>query len=734
MTILEIALPTPLRRLFDYLPPESATASDIASLSAGYRIKVQFGKQELVGILIRVKPTTDIPINKLRAALAIVDSTPCLPADLLSLCQFTADYYQSPWGEVLNTALPTLLRQGKDAAPVPQQAYRLTLTGKGLPVGALKRAAKQAELLYRFQSSDYLTKPELDNAGISRTALKALIDKELVEAFFLTPDSSPAISGELREAPLTLNDEQERAFNAIPESGFSVSLIDGVTGSGKTEIYLQAIESQLLQGRQALVLVPEIGLTPQTLSRFARRFKTPLAAIHSGLNDRERLDAWLAAKSGQAGIVIGTRSALFTPLHRLGIIIIDEEHDLSFKQQDGVRYSARDLAVVRAQLNDVPLVLGSATPSLETLYKAQQGRYQYLPLTQRAGNAQAPHLKLIDTRNSPLHQGFAATSLKAIHHTLEQGNQVLVFLNRRGYAPSIECQQCGWFAECRHCDMRFTLHQTPYALHCHYCDSQMRVPTSCPSCHSRQLSPVGQGTERSEETLTQLFPKTPVIRVDRDSTRGREGLAQLLSRVNSGEPCILVGTQMLAKGHHFPDVTLVVVLDADTGLFSTDFRGTERMAQLLLQVAGRAGREQKPGEVYIQTHHADHPILQTLTLHGYPQLAQEILRERQLTFMPPFRHLALIRMESPDIAKAVDQLRQVRQWLETQMPSTPELSYLGPLPALMEKRGDRFRYQLQINTANRKLLQPLLKAAALHLEKTVRPPLRWHIDVDPQEM
>ena len=734
MTILEIALPTPLRRLFDYLPPAELSPTDLLQLTAGCRIKVAFGKQELVGILLNVKDTTDVPLAKLRPALEVIDVTPCITPDLLALCQFTADYYQAPWGEVLNTAIPTLLRQGEAAAPTLPRAYRLTREGLGLPVGALKRAAKQAELLFLLQNREYLIKADLDEAGISRSILKALMDKKLVEMFSLTPPAVENVSGELRETPLRLNGEQELALKAISEKGFSVSLLDGVTGSGKTEVYLQAIETQLKQGRQALVLVPEIGLTPQTLARFARRFKTPIAALHSGLSDRERLDAWLAAKSGRAGIVIGTRSALFTPLKALGIIIIDEEHDLSFKQQDGVRYSARDLAVVRAQYNQIPLIVGSATPSLETLAKAHTGRYQHLSLKQRAGNAKPPSLKLVDTRNSPLHQGFAAASLKAIHQTLEQGNQVLVFLNRRGYAPSIECQQCGWFAECRHCDTRFTLHQTPFHLHCHHCDAQLGVPKACPNCQSRKLSPVGQGTERSEETLVQLFPKVPVIRVDRDSTRTRDGLAQLLTQVSSGEPCILVGTQMLAKGHHFPDVTLVIVLDADAGLFSTDFRGTERMAQLLLQVAGRAGREQKPGEVLIQTHHADHPFLQTLTQHGYHQLAQELLRERQLTAMPPYRHLALLRVESPEASKAITQLRQLRQWLEAQLPSTPELSYLGPLPALMEKRGDRFRYQLQINTSNRKLLQPLLHAAALHMEKTLRPPLRWHIDVDPQEM
>lgn len=735
MVIFEIALATPLRRRFDYFAPISLDDATAACIPVGVRVEVPFGRQTLIGILVGIKRESSFAPSKLKAVNRILDNTPCFDPSVLSLCEWAADYYQASFGEMLSTALPTLLRQGHPASIRPQQAFRLTTEGKGLPSGALKRAAKQAELLHLFQQHAYLLRADISGFGFPSTIIKALIDKRIIEAFDVTAAHTPCITDALRERPLTLNEEQAAAFSALTLDTFSVSLIDGATGSGKTEIYLQAIADVLARGQQALVLVPEIGLTPQTLARFQRRFATPLATLHSGLNDRERLDAWLMAQSGAAGIVIGTRSALFTPLFKPGIIIIDEEHDQSFKQQDGVRYSARDLAVLRAKQLNIPLLLGSATPSLETLHNARTGRYQHLVLHKRAGGAAAPEMRIVDIRGSQLTDGFAATSLAAINETLHAGNQVLVFLNRRGYAPTIECQHCGWMAECRHCDARMTLHHTPRHLHCHHCDAQARVPDQCPKCHSRKVTPLGQGTEKNEETLSRFFPDVPVIRVDRDSTRNKDGLAKLLVKVNSGDPCILVGTQMLAKGHHFPDVTLVVVLDADSGLFSTDFRGPERMAQLLLQVAGRSGRAEKAGRVLIQSLHGDHPMLQTLISHGYHALADQLLGERQLTYMPPFRSLALIRAESADVNRAMMFLRRVRDIAEQLHPATNELSYLGPLPALMEKRGDRYRYQLQINTSDRKALQMLLAKLALEAEREASgKQLRWHIDVDPQEL
>ncbi len=734
-TLLEIALPVPLRRHFDYLPPADIAPEQLAHLTPGVLVRVPFGRQELVGVLLRTKPSSEQPIHKLRPALAIIDSEPTLDQELLDLCLWAADYYQCPTGEALQTALPVLLRQGEPAQLRGEMVFTLTTEGKGLPLRGLKRAPKQAALLKALQTKTHLTRAELEQLEIPRSIATTLIDKGLVHIITLAPSAFLMPDTLLREPSLALSHEQQHAFDQIDNRSFTTYLLDGATGSGKTEIYLQAIEQTLAKGKQALVLVPEIGLTPQTLHRFQRRFNLPIVALHSGLNDRERLDAWLQARAGIARIIIGTRSALFTPLKEPGIIIIDEEHDGSFKQQDGFRYSARDLAAMRAHRLGIPLILGSATPSLETLHNAHQGRYQHLRLQARAGNAKPPTIELLDIRGEALYEGFAQASLDAIDDTLSKGNQALVFLNRRGYAPALECHDCGWLANCNHCDARMTVHQTPRHLHCHHCDHQRALPKRCPSCNSSNIQPLGQGTERSELVLQERFPDHKVIRVDRDSTRNKNSMQMLLADVHTGDPCILVGTQMLAKGHHFEDVTLVVIIDADAGLFSTDFRGPERMGQLLLQVAGRAGRAEKPGRVILQSHHTDHPLVQTLVNKGYHAVAELILQERQITQLPPFRHFALLRAESKQAQAAVAFLQQARQLAEALQPPSPQLDYLGPLPAMMEKRGDRYRYQVQISAAQRSTLQRLLSQLARQLEANpLASKVRWSLDVDPQEM
>ncbi|WP_111642674.1 primosomal protein N' [Marinimicrobium alkaliphilum] len=727
---LHIALPTPLRRLFHYRVPPGV---DAATLAPGMRVRVPFGHQQLLGILVRVSTHSDLPPEQLRPALAVIDQKAVVPSEVLSAVLWAARYYQSPPGEALHTALPVLLRQGEADQLRPQTVWALTHEGKGLPEGALKRAPKQAALLSALQRHPHLNKEDLDALEINRATVKALEDKALVTAF----EHWPEVAHETRilaEPPLTLNNEQREALAQIATEGFQVSLLDGATGSGKTEIYLQAIERVLAQGRQALVLVPEIGLTPQTLARFKARFAQPVVAMHSGLNDRERLDAWLMARSGQARIVIGTRSAIFAPLAQPGILIVDEEHDTSFKQQDGFRYNARDLAVVRAHKLGIPLIMGTATPSLETLHNARTGRYQHLRLTARAGNARAPAIHLQDIRRQPLDSGFSQSTLDAIGAALADGNQALVFLNRRGYAPTLMCHDCGWLAECSHCDTRMTVHQSPRHLHCHHCDHQRALPQRCPNCKSSRLQVQGQGTERSEERLQQLFPEYPVLRIDRDSTRGKNRLHNLLTQIHKGEPGILVGTQMLAKGHHFPKVTLVVILDADAGLFSADFRGPERMGQLLLQVAGRAGRAEDPGEVILQSHYTEHPLVLTLMRQGYHPFADLILQERRATRLPPFRHLVLIRAESKRPENAADFLQVARRESEQLLPPSPKASYVGPLPAPMEKRGGRFRYQLQVGADRRQDLQTILPTLAERLEQSpLGKRVRWSIDVDPQE-
>ena len=514
-------------------------------------------------------------------------------------------------------------------------------------------------------------------------------------------------------------------------------MLDGVTGSGKTEVYLQIIATVLARGQQALVLVPEISLTPQTIGRFRRRFQCRIAVLHSGLTDTERLHAWLDARDGVAQIIIGTRSALFTPMARPGVLIVDEEHDGSFKQQDGFRYSARDLAVVRARRENICIVLGSATPSLESLYNVRGGRYTHLPLTERAGLAAQPSLHLVDTTQEQVQEGFSGPLLSRIGSHLQAGNQVLVFLNRRGFAPTLQCGDCGWISECAHCDARMTLHKTTPHLRCHHCDSRRPIDRHCPLCKSRNLQALGLGTERSQVWLQGLFPDTRVLRIDRDTTRRKNELDVLLNEVHQGGPCILIGTQMLAKGHHFPRVTLVAVLDADAGLFSADFRGQEHTAQLLMQVAGRSGREGMPGEVLIQTRHASHPTLQTLVREGYGHFARVLLEERRLAGMPPYSALALIRAEAEDYRAPESFLALVRTLAEARLRETAEsgITLMGPLPAPMEKRAGKFRAQLQISAQQRPLLQQLLAGLCPQIEalREARS-VRWSVDVDPQDM
>jgi primosomal protein N' (replication factor Y) len=654
---------------------------------------------------------------------------------MFALLQWAAAYYQHPLGDALANALPVLLRKSKALPSQTETRWQLSPEGKGLPEGALRRAAKQAQLLALLQQQDSIGLADLQTAGLGKTIVKALIDKGLAIAFQAAPASLPSPVEQaplLRNPSLVLNAQQQAAVDRISQQrGFGCTLLEGVTGSGKTEVYLQLIERCLARGQQALVLVPEIGLTPQTVGRFKHRFNCRIAMLNSSLTDRERLLTWQQANSGQADIIIGTRSAVFTPLAKLGLIIIDEEHDSSFKQQEGFRYSARDIAIKHAANINCPIVLGSATPSLESLNNALQGRYHHLQLTQRATGANAPTFELLDIRHAPMDDGFSPSLLSAIHRHLKQGNQVLVFINRRGFAPVLLCHDCGYIAQCRQCDARMTIHFQQRLLRCHHCEYQTSLPRHCPDCNSPQLDFRGSGTERSEQALQRLFPATQVLRIDRDTTSRKLAMQQLIDEVHRGEPCILVGTQMLAKGHHFANVTLVAVLDADGGLFSADFRGPEKMGQLLVQVAGRAGREQKPGTVLIQTHQPDHPLITSLTDNNYHHYARQLLAERQTSGMPPFGHLALIRAEAGSIELAEQFLHTLRHAATT--PHATKL--LGPLPAPMAKKAGRFRAQLILQASQRKALHHSLKQLCEFADQTtLGKKVKWSVDVDPIDM
>ncbi|KSW24545.1 MULTISPECIES: primosomal protein N' [Pseudomonas] len=734
-SILRLALPSPLRRLFDYLPPRGL---DPSRLQPGVRLRVPFGRREIVGVLVELADSSQVPEDKLRPALAVLDREPPMPAHLLELCRWTAQYYQHSLGDTLSWALPNLLRQG-EPAEARVQRFWLAVPGARLDDPRLARAPRQRQALQTLQQHPHGVLHELlSQLGINKDSLDLLVEKGLATLESRRHVPAEHHGGWLAQAELPLNAEQRAACEAV-RAGFGAFhsyLLAGVTGSGKTEVYLQLIHQVLEAGKQALVLIPEINLGPQTLSRFERRFNARIALLHSALTDRERLDAWLAARDGEADIVIGTRSALFTPLKNPGLIIIDEEHDASYKQQEGLRYHARDLALVRARLEKVPILLGSATPSLESLHNAASGRYGLLRLTQRAGGAQAPKFQRLDVKSLPLDAGLSMPLQRAIGETLGAGQQVLVYLNRRGFAPTLLCHDCGWISQCPRCDARMTLHQGSGELRCHHCDHRERPPRQCPKCGQLDLRPVGAGTERAEERLRILFPDYPVLRIDRDSTSRKHAMRDLFATINKGEPCILVGTQMLAKGHHFPRVTLVAILDADGGLFSADFRASERMAQQIVQVAGRAGRAEEPGRVLIQTHLADHPLLVQLTEQGYFAFADQALAERRAAGLPPFCHLALLRAEAHKPGQAEGFLEEAcaeAERLQAQLGSDVEL--LGPVPAPMERRAGRFRAQLLLMSSARVPLHRLLSCWLPILESMPGGrQVRWSLDVDPIDL
>jgi primosomal protein N' (replication factor Y) len=726
---LKVAVPSPLYRDFDYLPPPD---TDSASLQPGVRLRLPFGRREVVGVLLGTSDRSDVPAAKLKAARSVLDDRPAIPPDMLALARWAADYYRHPIGEVVQTLLPVLLRQGKPAELTVTPRWRLAQAGREAAVAELKRAPKQRALHALLSRHPAGLEPsaisdELPGAG---PALRALKERGWL-------DDASAETGPEETTPLPmmagrtdLNAAQKAAAAEISKAlgGYKAFLLDGVTGSGKTEVYLEAIATAVASGLQALVLLPEINLTPQTLARFRARFGT-VAAFHSGLSEGERLATWLGARDGTLKVIVGTRSAAWLPLRSPGLIVVDEEHDASFKQHEGFRYSARDLAVVRAQRADIPVILGSATPSLESLHNAAQERYTHLRLPERAGTARHPSMKLLDIRSRPLIEGLSDLLLDAVKRHLAADGQVLLFLNRRGYAPTFMCHDCGTPEACKRCDARMTLHGSS-RLVCHHCGAERPVPQKCGHCGSAAFGAVGQGTERIEAALTELFPDAGIARVDRDSTRRKGSMEKLLEEVHSGARRILVGTQMLAKGHDFPNVTLVGVLDADQGLFSADFRAAERMAQLIIQVAGRAGRADKPGEVLIQTHQPDHPLLQHLVREGYGSFAEAALAERRLAGLPPFAALALLRAEATTAAAPTAFLEAARECLSQKRGS--QVALLGPAPAPMERRAGRYRANLLLQAAQRAPLQNLLAATLPELDELKQArKVRWSIDIDP---
>jgi len=723
-TILRVAVTAPVPGLFDYLPPADGSTTPLVR---GLRLRVPFGGGTRIGFLWEVVQVSERAPALLKPALALLDSEPLLSAAELALLAWAADYYQHPLGEVLALALPVRLRRGEALRPPRLDGWRLTHAGQTATTAP--RAHRQTRLMELLRAHpDGLSRKQLqttlDDPGplLLRLARQSWIERCEVP-IQQTPQLGPP-----------LHADQASAVAAVVAAlgGFRAFLLEGVTGSGKTEVYLHLIERVLACGGQILILVPEIGLTPQLQRRLTRRLSARVALLHSGLAEGKREADWFAARAGTAAVVLGTRSAVFTPLPRLALILVDEEHDLSFKQQEGLRYSARDLAVWRARQCGCPVVLGSATPSLETLRNAAAGRYTRLPLPLRAGGASSPRLDLIDLRSVHLQAGLSPALIRLLRENLAAGQQSLLFLNRRGYAPRLTCHACGWVGGCPQCDARLTLHQGERLLWCHHCGHRQPQPERCPACGRIELRALGQGTERLEQALTELFGEVPLARIDRDSTRRRGSLERLLEEARTGHYPLLLGTQMLAKGHHFPEVTLVGILDLDQGLYGADYRASERMAQLVIQVAGRAGRAHKPGRVVLQTRHPEHPLLQTLIHQGYGAFAALALEERQLAQLPPFSAQALLRAEAP-AAVAPQVFLEAALAAAGELP--PGLQLWGPVPAPMERRADRYRAHLLVQADARSTLQVFLGGwvAALYRLPAGRR-IRWSLDVDPQEM
>ncbi|WP_041703080.1 primosomal protein N' [Pseudogulbenkiania sp. NH8B] len=719
---VQVAVDVPLFGTFSYLTH--------LPLRAGQRVRVPFGPRRVCGFITNDIPAEGIETGRLKRVEELFDELPPLPATLLAMVRFAADYYHHPIGQTLFTALPGALRTDRAVRLEDERLWQLT--GAGLAEEPPARQKARRALWQALQDGP------LTNAavrGVSAQAGRILADwLQEGRAERMAPEALP-----LRVAPApSLNDEQQRALEALSETrdDFAPYVLHGITGSGKTEVYLRLIERVLAAGRQVLLLVPEINLTPQLIERFTGRFPaTRVVMLHSHLADGERLKGWVDAWQGRAGIVIGTRLAVFTPLPRLGLIVVDEEHDGSFKQQDGLRYHARDLAVWRARQERVPIVLGSATPSLETMANVAAGRYRRLTLSRRAHDAaRLPTIRLVDTRRIKLVEGLAEVVIAALKARVARGEMSLVFINRRGFAPVVACTDCGWLSGCPRCSAKLVVHLAERKMRCHHCGWEEAVPPVCPDCGNVDLKPLGQGTQRLEAALARLLPEARLLRIDRDTTRHKAAWDEVYRKVHAGEVDVLVGTQMLAKGHDFGALSLVTVLNADGGLYSADYRAAERLFAQLMQVAGRAGRAEAPGEVLVQTQWPEHPLYQALLRHDFDGYAQTLLEERRMAGFPPAVYQALLRADAYEIATATAFLTALRAEAE---PHADGVLVSGPAPALMVRLANRERAQLVFESGSRAALHALLERLvplAERLAKAHGRALRWSLDVDPQEM
>ncbi len=728
--LIDVLVPIPVLEKFSYLPAKGSRVLP----KPGSRVLIPFGRRTLVGIVWKISKLDKSDKRKYKHIKEILDDSPLLDTNALKLAEWSSRYYHYPLGEIISYFFPPSLRKGEEAKFRQAKYLELTSRGEFLDMKSLEKAPAQKKLITLLQEKHEVSIKSLKAFGISSVSVKSLIDKGLIRSFSRELSPYKQLDDKKSLSPKKLNKEQLLAVSKInaAQDKNTTFLLDGITGSGKTEVYLQAIKEIVCQGKQALILIPEIGLAPQAEERFRDYFGDRVMSFHSAKNDREKLDAWLGAAKGLVDIIIGTRSSVFLPMKKLGIIVVDEEHDLSFKQMDKFRYSARDMALYRAKLEKIPVILASATPSLETLKNAKDVKFETLRLNRRATGASLPNINAIDLRGKELNEGMSNHLLEATESELEKGNQVLIFLNRRGYASSLICKSCGWISNCDRCDALMTVHKKPLKLQCHHCEAQKEFPDACPKCSSKDFLQYGYGTERIEEYLQVRFPKFKTLRIDSDSTRKKESLTGYFDLIKKGEPMILLGTQLLAKGHHFPNVTLVGILDADSGLFSADFRGSERVAQLMTQVSGRAGREEKPGQVIIQSYCPDHPQIEEIISGTYQTFAQRLLEERRASKTPPYSFQVKVYAESPKSIVSRDFIRSLINRISIDNSLSKDLRIVGPLPSLMEKKSGVYRWELNIFSKNRSQLHKYLDLVQSKLySPSISKQVRWSIDVDP---
>ena len=737
--VVSVAVPVPLRQHFDFLLPNDLVARSDSLINpvVGARVKVSFGSRKLVGVITQLKETSDYPIEKLKPVIEIIDHESLFDQSLWVTLNWISRYYLAPIGEVIDGAIPVKLRQGESLIPSPVKFWRLTDYARSANPDELNRAPLQLAIIKKFMNSALVYSDEFKQAFSGwRQAVNALVKKGWLEELIDHPKLTSQKHTQVKQVVLT--EQQSKAVEELDrlreQQKFSCTLLHGVTGSGKTEVYFSLMESVLAQNKQVLLLVPEIGLTPQLINRIKSRFSQAMVAMHSRLNDTERHLAWWHAKEGDAQIVVGTRSAVFSNFKNLGLIIIDEEHDASFKQQDGVRYQARDVAVYRASQLGIPIVLGSATPSLESYSNAHSGRYKLLSLTERASQVDLPQIELIDLNRQPSVDGLSPAMLNEISQTLKNKKQVMLFLNRRGYAPVLYCKSCGQSTKCHRCDSHLTLHRRINRMRCHHCGYEGRIINQCGSCKSTEMVEVGEGTQRVEDAIECRFPGAKLLRIDRDSTSRKGELEAVLEQARSGEADILIGTQLITKGHDFPKVGMVGILDADQGLYSSDYRASESLFQQVLQVSGRAGRRSDVGKVFIQTRFPDNPFFSWIKKHDFNGFAENLLEQRKAVNYPPFGYFALLRSESTHQAKALQFLRKAKHDME----QTEGVTVMDAIPAPMERRAGKYRAQLLLCAQQRSKLNFILANWLNHLNynqeaKKLSNQVRWSLDVDPQD-